>query len=149
MAMAGWSNPILLEDEGMTTYDLTVKTDSLSLQTSGNIQQDSNVPAEVVSEVVTTKGINPLSQPNSLSNQLEATEEQLAAIQDRVVELNSYMQNLNRSLKFSVDDQSGETVIKVIDSETDELIRQIPAEELLVVRSSLEEYRGMLLEMKV
>lgn len=133
----------------MTTYDLTVKTDSLSLQTSGNIQQDSNVPAEVVSEVVTTKGINPLSQPNSLSNQLEATEEQLAAIQDRVVELNSYMQNLNRSLKFSVDDQSGETVIKVIDSETDELIRQIPAEELLVVRSSLEEYRGMLLEMKV
>ncbi|MBL1456612.1 MULTISPECIES: flagellar protein FlaG [unclassified Methylophaga] len=133
----------------MTTYDLTVKTDSLSLQTSGNIQQDSNVPAEVVSEVVTTKGINPLSQPNSLSNQLEATEEQLAAIQDRVVELNSYMQNLNRSLKFSVDDQSGETVIRVIDSETDELIRQIPAEELLVVRSSLEEYRGMLLEMKV
>ena len=133
----------------MTTYDLTVKTDSLSLQTSGNIQQGSNVPAEVVSEVVTTKGINPLSQPNSLSNQLEATEEQLAAIQDRVVELNSYMQNLNRSLKFSVDDQSGETVIRVIDSETDELIRQIPAEELLVVRSSLEEYRGMLLEMKV
>ena len=133
----------------MTTYDLTVKTDSLSLQTSGNIQQDSNVPAEVVSEVVTTKGINPLTQPNSLSNQLEATEEQLAAIQDRVVELNSYMQNLNRSLKFSVDDQSGETVIRVIDSETDELIRQIPAEELLVVRSSLEEYRGMLLEMKV
>ncbi|WP_292363634.1 flagellar protein FlaG [Methylophaga sp. UBA1464] len=37
----------------------------------------------------------------------------------------------------------------MIDSETDELIRQIPAEELLVVRSSLEEYRGMLLEMRV
>ncbi len=135
----------------MTTYDLTVKTDSLSLQTSSNIQQGSNVPAEVVSEVVATKGINPLSQPNSnsLTNQLEATEEQLAAIQDRVVELNSYMQNMNRSLQFSIDDQSGDTVIKVIDSDTDELIRQIPAEELLVVRSSLEEYRGMLLEMKV
>ena len=84
-----------------------------------------------------------------LSKQLEATEEQLAAIQERVVELNSYMQNLNRSLQFSVDDKSGDTVIKVIDSETDELIRQIPAEELLVVRSSLEEYRGMLLEMRV
>ena len=83
----------------MTTYDLTVKTDSLSLQTSGNIQQDSNVPAEVVSEVVTTKGINPLSQPNSLSNQLEATEEQLAAIQDRVVELNTGCQRLNQNTK--------------------------------------------------
>ncbi|MBN46514.1 MULTISPECIES: flagellar protein FlaG [unclassified Methylophaga] len=133
----------------MTTNDFTVKTDSLSLQTSGNIQQDTNVPAEVVSGLGTTQRVNSLSQPNTLSNQLAATEEQLVAIQERVVELNSYMQNLNRSLQFSVDDQSGDTVIKVIDSETDELIRQIPAEELLVVRSSLEEYRGMLLEMRV
>lgn len=133
----------------MTTNDFTVKTDSLSLQTSGNIQQGSNVPAEVVSGLASTQRINSLSQPNSLSKQLEATEEQLAAIQERVIELNSYMQNLNRSLQFSIDEQSGDTIIKVIDSETDELIRQIPAEELLVLRSSLEEYRGMLLEMRV
>jgi len=133
----------------MTTNDFIVKTDSLSLQTSGNIQQGSNAPAEVVSGLAATQRVNPLSQPNSLSQQLEATEEQIAAIQDRVVELNSYMQNLNRSLQFSIDQQSGDTIIKVIDSETDELIRQIPAEELLVLRSSLEEYRGMLLEMTV
>lgn len=133
----------------MTTNDFTVKNDSLSLPVSGNIQQGSNVPAEVVSGVATTQRVNVAAEPNALSRQLEATDEQLAAIQDRVVELNSYMQNLNRSLQFSVDDQSGDTVIRVIDSETDELIRQIPAEELLVVRSSLEEYRGMLLEMRV
>jgi len=133
----------------MTTNDFTVKPDSLSLPNSGNIQQGSNVPAEVVSGLATTQRVNSMSQPNMLSRQLEATEEQLAAIEERVVELNSYMQNLNRSLQFSVDEQSGDTVIKVIDSETDELIRQIPAEELLVLRSSLEEYRGMLLEMRV
>ncbi|ODN66041.1 flagellar protein FlaG [Methylophaga muralis] len=133
----------------MTTNDFTIKTDSVSLSTSSSIQQGSNVPAEVVSGVATAQRINDIAQPNALAKQLEATDEQLAAIQDRVVELNSYMQNMNRSLQFSVDDQSGETVIKVIDSETDKLIRQIPAEELLVVRSSLEEYRGMLLEMRV
>jgi len=133
----------------MTTNDLTVKPDSLSLQKSGNIQQGSNVPAEVVSGLATTQRVNSMAQPDTLNAQLEATEEQLSAIQDRVVELNTYMQNLNRSLQFSVDEQSGDTVIKVIDSETDELIRQIPAEELLVLRSSLEEYRGMLLEMRV
>jgi flagellar protein FlaG len=138
-----------LEDEGMTTNDFTVKTDSVSLSTSSSIQQGSNVPAEVVSGVATVQRINVIAQPDALAKQLEATDEQLAAIQDRVVELNSYMQNMNRSLQFSVDEQSGDTVIKVIDSETDELIRQIPAEELLVVRSSLEEYRGMLLEMRV
>lgn len=133
----------------MTTNDLTVKTDSLSLPISGNLQQGSNVPAEVVSGVATVQRINAVAQPNAFAKQLEATDEQLAAIQDRVVEINSYMQNMNRSLQFSVDDKSGDTIIRVIDSETDELIRQIPAEELLVVRSSLEEYRGMLLEMRV
>jgi flagellar protein FlaG len=133
----------------MTTNDLTVKTDSMSLATSGTIQQGSNVPAEVVSGGATTQRVSAVAQPGTLSTQLEATDEQLAAIQDRVVELNSYMQNMNRSLQFSVDEQSGDTIIRVVDSETDELIRQIPAEELLVVRSSLEEYRGMLLEMRV
>lgn len=133
----------------MSTNDFTVKTDSVSLSTSSSIQQGSNVPAEVVSGVATVQRINIIAQPNALAKQLEATDEQLAAIQERVVELNSYMQNMNRSLQFSVDDQSGDTIIRVIDSETDELIRQIPAEELLVVRSSLEEYRGMLLEMRV
>ncbi|MDO8826496.1 flagellar protein FlaG [Methylophaga sp.] len=133
----------------MTTNDFTVKTDSVSLSTSSSIQQGSNVPAEVVSGVATMQRVNVVAQPNALAKQLEATDEQLAAIQDRVVELNSYMQSMNRSLQFSVDDQSGDTIIRVIDSETDEVIRQIPAEELLVLRSSLEEYRGMLLEMRV
>jgi len=133
----------------MTSNDFTVKNDSLSLPTSGNIQQGSNVPAEVVSGVDASQRVNVVAQPNGLSKQLDATDEQLAAIQDRVIELNSYMQNINRSLQFSIDEQSGDTIIKVIDSETDELIRQIPAEELLVLRSSLEEYRGMLLEMRV
>ena len=133
----------------MTINELTVKTGSASLQNSSTLQQGRNVPAEAVSGVVVTKPTSVITQPAAVTTQLAAAEEQLAAIQDRVVELNSYMQNMNRSLQFSIDEQSGATVIKVIDVDTDELIRQIPAEELLVVRSSLEEYRGMLLEMSV
>ncbi len=133
----------------MASNDIAVKTDSLSLQNSASIQQGSSAPAEVVSGRAKTQRVDSLAQPNPLTQQLEATEEQLAAIQQRVVELNDYMQNLNRSLQFSVDEHSGDTIIKVIDSETDQLIRQIPAEELLVLRSSLEEYRGILLEMRV
>jgi flagellar protein FlaG len=56
------------------------------------------------------------------------------------------MQNLNRSLQFSVDDESGDTVIKVVDSETEELVRQIPSEEILRARNAIEKYRGILLE---
>jgi flagellar protein FlaG len=47
-----------------------------------------------------------------------------------------------------VDDQSGNTVVKVIDSETDELIRQVPAQEILDVKNAINEYRGLLFETK-
>ncbi|MGQ0658923.1 MAG: flagellar protein FlaG [Chromatiales bacterium] len=48
------------------------------------------------------------------------------------------IQSTQRTLRFSVDKASGTMVIKVIDSETKEMIRQIPSEEMLVIASRLE-----------
>jgi flagellar protein FlaG len=63
--------------------------------------------------------------------------------------MNDYMQNFNRSLKFSVDEGSGDTIVKVIDSETEKVVRQIPSEEVLDARNAIEKFRGLLLEVKV
>ena len=64
---------------------------------------------------------------------------------DRVVnELNELVQNTQRSLQFSVDQESGRTVIRVKDSETDEVIRQIPPEEALQLAQRFEESLGAL-----
>lgn len=134
----------------MTINDLTVKTGSPLPQSSGTIQQGSNVPAEAVSGSVKVQQAS-VTTPieTGLTTSMMTEEQQLAALQKRVVELNGYMQNMNRSLQFSIDEQSGQTIVKVIDADTDKLIRQIPAEELLAVKVSLEEYRGMLLEASV
>ena len=67
-------------------------------------------------------------------------------LRDKVAQLNDYMQNLNRSLQFSVDENSGDTVVKVIDSDTEEVVRQIPSEAILKIRNAVAEYRGILLE---
>lgn len=134
----------------MTINDLTVKTGSPLPQSSGTIQQGSNVPAEAVSGSVKVQQAS-VTTPiaTGLTTSMMAEEQQLAALQERVVKLNGYMQNMNRSLQFSIDEQSGQTIVKVIDADTDKLIRQIPAEELLAAKISLEEYRGMLLEASV
>jgi flagellar protein FlaG len=63
--------------------------------------------------------------------------------------INEFVQKIQRDLQFSVDDESGKTVIKVIDSESKEVIRQIPEEVLLQVARSIEEsLEGALLEVK-
>jgi len=77
-----------------------------------------------VPDFVLTGGANQVAQTqeNSLSQ-----EEVLGAVRN----LNDFVQKSRRELNFSVDDQTGRTVVKVIDRETKEVIRQIPAEEVL------------------
>lgn len=55
----------------------------------------------------------------------------LQTIQRAAAQLDSYMKSMNRSLEFRVDEDSGRTVVSVRDSQTGELIRQIPSEEVL------------------
>jgi len=47
-----------------------------------------------------------------------------------VESLNDYMQSVQRDLRFAVDDFSGRTVITVLDSSSQEVIRQIPPESV-------------------
>ena len=48
----------------------------------------------------------------------------------RAVEmLANHARNLGRELQFEIDTDSGQTLIKVIDPDTEEIVRQIPSEE--------------------
>lgn len=52
-------------------------------------------------------------------------------VSNAVESLNQYMKSIGRNLRFSIDADSGYTVITVVDRETEEVIRQIPSEEVL------------------
>lgn len=64
-----------------------------------------------------------------------------------VRKLNDYVQTMSRELHISVDEESGHTVIRVIDPVSKEVIRQIPQEEILALaRGSMDDKdRGRLL----
>ncbi|HHZ87532.1 MAG TPA: flagellar protein FlaG [Chromatiaceae bacterium] len=66
-----------------------------------------------------------------------------------VTNLNEFVQSISRELNFTVDDTSGKTVIKVIDSVTDKVIRQIPSEEVLALSRHLDELRGVIFQAEV
>ena len=61
------------------------------------------------------------------------------AVEQAVKQLNEYAQNFQRSLQFSVDKASGETVVRVLDANTREVIRQIPSEEFLAIAERLRQ----------
>ena len=61
-----------------------------------------------------------------------------------VSELNNLAQNLQRDLQFSIDDKSGESFVTVRDTETKEVIREIPSKELRDLKERLEETAGII-----
>ena len=52
-------------------------------------------------------------------------------------------------LQFSVHETTGRTVVKVVDKETDKLIREIPPEEFLNLAAKLDEMIGIIFDKKV
>ena len=62
-------------------------------------------------------------------------------LDEAVSDINSYVQSVNRKLQFSVNEALplGRAVIKVIDSETDKVIREIPSEEALEIAQRISE----------
>lgn len=75
----------------------------------------------------------------SMPGTKQATATPASNIGQAVGRLNDYVQILSRDLEFSFDEQSGDTIVKVIDSESGEVIRQIPPEEILAISQALND----------
>lgn len=56
----------------------------------------------------------------------------------------SYLDDLNITLNFKVEEQTGEMIVSVKNRDTGDVIRQIPPEALVDLRKRLEELRGVL-----
>ncbi len=50
------------------------------------------------------------------------------------------------ALEFQVD--QGETVVRVVDRETKQLVRQIPSEEMIAIRRAIDRVQGILIRSK-
>lgn len=74
-----------------------------------------------------TKGFA-LSADKQLQEALQPTQQNL---EEALSEVNEFVQARNKQLNFSIDEDSGRQVVKVTDSESGDVIRQIPTEEVL------------------
>ncbi|MCQ8889087.1 flagellar protein FlaG [Pseudoalteromonas carrageenovora] len=81
---------------------------------------------------------------NSQNQQLER--EQLEKVAQQ---LQDFMGEMNRSLQFQVDEDSGRDVIKILDKTSGDVIKQYPSEEVLSLVSKLSESAGILIDQTV
>ncbi|WAG77616.1 flagellar protein FlaG [Metapseudomonas furukawaii] len=97
------------------------------------------------------KGTPDAEAPAKETGKLEATlavrqteSEEREPVEAAASNLREFAQTIRRNLNFDVDDSSGRVVVLVTDSESGEVIRQIPSEDALKLAESLSEIRSLL-----
>jgi len=71
-----------------------------------------------------------------------------AQLKNAVDQINKTIQSLANNLQFSMEKIQGMQVVKVVDNETQQVIRQIPTEEMLDIAKRLDELQGLLIRQK-
>jgi len=102
-------------------------------------------PVSGVKEDPTTKLVG--SPPVSASGQQQSKDDKsqkpsLEAVQKAADQGNSLMQFVQRNLQFRVDDSTKEVVVKIVDSQSGDVVRQIPSEEMLAFIRRMQELDG-------
>jgi flagellar protein FlaG len=73
------------------------------------------------------------------------TREEVAAA---VKHINAAMPASSQMLEFSIDDDSKQTIVKIVDQDTKEVVRQIPSVEAVEIAKSLDKMLGRLISQK-
>ncbi|GAB3537640.1 hypothetical protein GCM10027343_01330 [Noviherbaspirillum agri] len=92
-------------------------------------------PAAAPAEAVTS-----VQQPGTVPNMRE--------LDHALDNINKIVQIQSPGLEFSIDPDSNRTIVKVIDRQTQEVLRQIPSEEALKISKSLDQLTGLLIRQK-
>lgn len=106
---------------------------------SADGSQSPNMDAKVITESLKVKQEN-----SSLQDSKKGSEEEL--LSKMIDELAKQYQSRGTNLNFSIDKDTHALVVKVIDSESDKVIRQIPPDEILALRKRLQSLIGKLLD---
>ena len=101
-------------------------------------------PRRQVSDQVPGAGAEQARAPASPSTSVVSAPAEPVEIEPRELEaavenLREFVTDMQRELQFSVDEDSGRTIITVIDSDSGKIIRQIPPEEILQLARSVAE----------
>lgn len=100
-------------------------------------------PARVVQNSGTTQ-----AQTAQAVEQAQKNEPTRQQVEEAAKTVNEFLKPINNSINFSLDEDTGITVVKVIDVATKEVIRQIPSEEMLVIAKAIDQMKGLLVQQK-
>jgi flagellar protein FlaG len=101
-----------------------------------SIKSDAQVVSQVIATEIKESGVNEAAQP---------TREVVAKA---AAQLQQFVSSMGRNLNFSIDESTGYNVVRVVNPDTGELIRQLPSEELLKISRDFQRLNNVLVSQR-
>lgn len=83
--------------------------------------------------------------PQTAVNPAAAQQSSVAQLREALTYVNRALQQSNKNLEFTVDSETERPVVKLVDSETGDVIRQFPTEEALAISRAIDDFQQGLL----
>ena len=114
-----------------------------SIASGGSAAQASLKPADSASTPAPPAAVSQAPAATATATARPPTPAQ--EVQRAVAILNQLIEPVTSSVSFKIDDSTGKTVIRVMDTDTNTLIRQFPTEEALALTRVLDAHQGRIL----
>jgi flagellar protein FlaG len=127
------------EVQSVNTASAAVIQSSVSNQGNSaarQVKSDAQVVAQVAATEIKSSGVTESAQP---------TKEVVAKA---AAQLQEFVSSMGRNLNFSVDESTGYNVVRVVNPDTGELIRQLPSEELLKISRDFQRLNNVLVSQR-
>jgi flagellar protein FlaG len=122
------------------------------MDTGTNITRLDLPPAAAASPTATSSPVLAKSAGVDAAKPIVASKDDSATRVPSKTELRNSVDAINRFLEdnsevhFSIDEDSGMSVVKVIDTETKKVLRQFPSEQSLEIGKNLSSLKGLLID---
>jgi flagellar protein FlaG len=93
------------------------------------------------------KNDNSDRKPESLREKQEYTEQELDdEVRESVKDVNEIVDKVKEGLSFQIHEDTEQMMVKVVDLNTDEVIKELPPEEMLDLQARIHEMVGILID---
>ena len=128
----------------MATNDINLGTNIAPAAAGISSKADNSAPAVPKITVQDVHKVTDQRKDQSI-NKLAAN---AAEIREAVAEINKAVKKVPTSLDFSVDEASKRFIVSVTDTNTGEVIRQLPGDAVLRIAKQLESLKGVVFDQK-
>lgn|SRR5690606_31057709 len=91
-------------------------------------------------------------QAVQVQNQQQSEEERQLPVEkakQMTDSMNKFLESVNTQLRFKLHNELKEYYVTIVDSKTDEVVREIPSKKLMDVYAAMKEFVGLLIDRKI